>query len=431
MAINVIISDDLTGASDSGVQFAQKGFRTFVAFNTLPTEALINLDSIVIDTDSRGMSPGDAYQTVHNMAKQLKKQGVTKLYKKIDSTLRGNLGAEIDAVLDVYGFTWTIVAPAFPQIGRTTIEGTHFLHGVPIHETEIGRDPKCPVRTASIADLLNSQSKRRAGVLPLPILRQGPDAVMAHLYHLRDQGVSLIVADAEENADFARLVEALREQHVLWVGSAGFAEHLSNLYGMKPCKPMSQEFKGTGPVILVSGSVSGLTRSQVRACLKDPSIDGVEFNPLSIFSPSEKEEELNRCIQRLDQILSGGRNLALFAGSSPEQLKQTKEMAKQNDWTDPMVANCISDVLGQITSQILTDHEVGGLILTGGDTAKSVCQHLGVDGLQLIGQVETGIPLSQMVGKKGYYTVTKAGAFGNEKSLLHAFYLLKGDESYE
>lgn len=72
-----------------------------------------------------------------------------------------------------------------------------------------------------------------------------------------------------------------------------------------------------------------------------------------------------------------------------------------------------------------------GVILTGGDTAKAVCRHLGVSGIQLLREVEPGIPLGRLVGDTPLPVVTKAGAFGSELSLSHAKTALKGEGFHE
>lgn len=116
-----VIADDLTGASDSGVQFARKGLRTQVIFDWLGlSDGKDSLDTVVIDTDSRSIPGSMAYDRVSQAAYVLKQKGFTSIYKKLDSTLRGNLGQEIKAVMDVYGFEAAAVVPAFPRIGRTT-----------------------------------------------------------------------------------------------------------------------------------------------------------------------------------------------------------------------------------------------------------------------------------------------------------------------
>ena len=143
-----VIADDLTGANDAGVQFAKEGLKVQVLLGESGEEQEKELpDVIVLDTDSRAAIPDQAYERVRKAGGLIKRLTSSRpaVFKKIDSTLRGNLGAEIDAVMDELGFEWAAVAPAFPVNGRITVGGWHLLHQVPIAESEIARDPKTPV----------------------------------------------------------------------------------------------------------------------------------------------------------------------------------------------------------------------------------------------------------------------------------------------
>lgn len=125
----------------------------------------------MLDTDSRAVAPGEAYERTRLAALQVARMGFKHVYKKLDSTLRGNLGAEIDAVADAISVDCIIVAPAYPKIGRTTRNGIHYVNDVRIDRTETAKDPKSPVAEADLVKLLASQSQRQAGLLPLEALR--------------------------------------------------------------------------------------------------------------------------------------------------------------------------------------------------------------------------------------------------------------------
>lgn len=154
-----IIADDLTGATDSGVQFARRGFDTQVVLHAEEVSAIErNSEIIVLDTDSRAVAAGEAYERTRLAALQVARMGFKHVYKKLDSTLRGNLGAEIDAVADAIPVDCIIVAPAYPKIGRTTRNGIHYVNDVRIDRTETAKDPKSPVAEADLVKLLASQS---------------------------------------------------------------------------------------------------------------------------------------------------------------------------------------------------------------------------------------------------------------------------------
>ena len=116
-----IVADDLTGATDSGAQLARAGYRAAVAFHDSQLPPTEDLDAVVVDTDSRQLSPESARARVTQAAAQLKDARI--LYKKIDSTLRGRVAVEIGAAFLEGGRPNAIVAPAFPDNGRTDRRG--------------------------------------------------------------------------------------------------------------------------------------------------------------------------------------------------------------------------------------------------------------------------------------------------------------------
>ena len=146
-----VIADDLTGAADAGVQLVHAGYRTAVFFRA--TEVLADdLDAVAFDTDSRAMPAGFAAKRVLEAARAASEARI--VYKKLDSTLRGNVAAELAAALGGARRDRAVVAPAFPAAGRTTVGGTQLVHGVPVDETEMANDPDTPVREAHVPGLL-------------------------------------------------------------------------------------------------------------------------------------------------------------------------------------------------------------------------------------------------------------------------------------
>ncbi len=118
-----MIADDLTGACDAGVQFARRGFPAMVSLS----EAEANAPGLVVlTTDSRNDLPEIARSKVESACRRLAASGAEIVYKKIDSTLYGNVGPEIEAAMQVCGCREAWLAPAFPAMGRTVVDG--WLH---------------------------------------------------------------------------------------------------------------------------------------------------------------------------------------------------------------------------------------------------------------------------------------------------------------
>jgi uncharacterized protein YgbK (DUF1537 family) len=87
----------------------------------------------------------------------------------------------------------------------------------------------------------------------------------------------------------------------------------------------------------------------------------------------------------------------------------------------------ISAALAEVTERVIESHEIAGLVLTGGDTAKTICARLGGVGIELLEEIEPGIPLGKLVGPVELQVVTKAGGFGTREVLYNALRRLRGE----
>jgi D-threonate/D-erythronate kinase len=143
------IADDLTGALETAAKFAAYGL-TAVA-RTGSAVAACEVD--VVDTETRHAPPEEAARRVRQIVTGARAE---LIYKKTDSTLRGNIGAELGAIAEVYPQQRIAYVPAYPDMGRIVRYGSLYVHGKPVHETEFARDRGSPVRDSRIAAVLGS-----------------------------------------------------------------------------------------------------------------------------------------------------------------------------------------------------------------------------------------------------------------------------------
>ncbi len=123
-----VLADELNGTLDTGVQFRKKGFVTFVTLKC--SHPFPDALALVFNLESRHLSGEMAYEGVQRICKKLNGR---ILYKKIDSTLRGNVGWEIVAMLDGLGCNRAILVPSYPAQGRTVENGILRMNGIPLH----------------------------------------------------------------------------------------------------------------------------------------------------------------------------------------------------------------------------------------------------------------------------------------------------------
>src|SRR5437867_2940050 len=253
-AVLTILADDLTGACDTGALFAAKHPVPVTVWPRTPVPAVAR----AVDTETRGLDGPTAAQRA---AAAVAAAPAARIFKKIDSTLRGHVGPEVDALIRATGATGVLLSPAFPARGRTVVERMLMIDGVPIVETAFRRDPDWPrADTGNVIDILRPVLDRPLAWIPLDQVRAGVDALSARLVRLRG---TVAIADAETDADLAALVDAALaiEPSPLLVGPAGLARALAARLGLLI---EHVPVPSVGRWLIVAGSRHPATRRQVE-----------------------------------------------------------------------------------------------------------------------------------------------------------------------
>src|SRR5512139_1523082 len=192
-----VIADDLTGAADTGIQFCRPGVPTYLLgydhIRSFPFPE--SPHSLSLFTNTRNVNAGQAGNTVSRVASAIKNLNQEFIYKKIDSCLRGNIGAELDSLVESMGYEVCFVSSALPAQGRTILHDVHYLRGVPLAETEMARDPVSAVTESRVSVLLGRQSRCRIGRVDLDILESTSKELLRHIRRLIRQGSKHIVFD--------------------------------------------------------------------------------------------------------------------------------------------------------------------------------------------------------------------------------------------
>ena len=382
-----ILADDLTGAADTAAGMLAAG-RPWVTWRrSNGTIAWHDEDRIVaIDAGTRQASSGDAGKSVRDLAALCRTAGFAHIFKKIDSTLRGHVGVEVKAALDGWDpRALAVVAPAFPAMGRTMVDGRQRVDGVPLDCPPLAEtltSALVPVTVASLADVRGQ--------------------VLDRLFQARaDAGSRAVVCDAVTDADLAAIAAAgaTLEERVVWVGSGGLARMIFNDAERSPPHLRISDATPFRPVLVVAGSLaaaSGVQASRVAASGAVPVI--VPMEQLS------GRGSLLECIREIEQRLRTGSDVVVTIGG--QQPATTTGDAMLVDRLGRMLQSC-----GSL---------IGGAVATGGDTAAALLRHWGVSGLRLLGEVEPGVPIGLAVGRRPLIVALKAGSFGSDGTLAAA-----------
>jgi len=414
-----LIADDITGASDVGVKFKKHGMETVVLIRVENLKNLSeNIQVIVVDTESRNDSSEVAYRKVRDAVKILRTLGVSLVYKKIDSTLRGNIGAELDAVMDELNINTVIVAPAFPANKRVTINGYHLVDQKPLEETSYARDPFNPVNESDVVTLIQRQTRRNVGLINLSIVRSGVRSLKREVRRQKEIGNEIIVVDAAVQDDLKIIARAVMDYGALPCGSAGLAEEISQI--LNPPK--------ANLVLAVSGSVNEVTMRQVSVARRELNASILEPNLIDILrNMKEREEERKRLLMEADQAIAEKRDIIIILAESEEHLLKVKEIGENRGMTKMEISEKMLSFLSDIFKLIMERSQFAGLVLTGGDTALRMINTMGAYGIRIEKEIMPGIPIGKVIGGKheGTWVITKAGGFGDEDAILKSIRFLK------
>jgi uncharacterized protein YgbK (DUF1537 family) len=390
-----IIADDLTGAADTGVQLVRAGYLTAVAFRGAPVPPTEDLDAVALDTDSRTMPAGFAAKRVLEAGHAVRDARIA--YKKFDSTLRGAVAAELVAALEATGRDRALVAPAFPSAGRTTRGGVQLVRGVPVHETEAKYDPRTPVREGHIPTLL-------AAAIPSIVSLGVEDLADSSTVRQTLENARCVVADAQRDEDLELLVRAVPDpSEVLWAGSAGLALALGGVYPGPHAPTMPPSQARVRRVLVVVGSLSKVSRRQLRSLARE-----YGCVPVPVDGRSGAVEEALAAARR---ALSGSACAAVHS----------------TDDRDAYGAGSFVEALAEVVASLSDEGLFDALVLTGGETALGVARRLGAVGIRLEGEVEPGIPVGDLIGPSPYRVVSKAGGFGEPGTLVRVVERLLGE----
>ncbi|EOI1354508.1 D-threonate kinase [Citrobacter amalonaticus] len=414
----IVIADDFTGSNDTGVQLAKKGARTEVMLT--PTQKPSRrADVLVINTESRAIPAAQAAQAVQQALAPWC-EGVTAplVYKKIDSTFRGNVGAEVTAAMRAANRTLAVIAAAIPAAGRTTRDGLCLVNGTPLLETEFASDPKTPIISSRIAELVTLQSDIPVHEVSLDDVRRG--RLSALLVAFAAEGECMVVVDAVEDRDLSLIAHAICEQEALplLVGAAGLANAL-------PVRLFMQE-KQALPVLVVAGSMSEATRRQVNKALCQDRAKVVDIDASRLAS-ADFEQEIASVVEQACALLSRQHHTILRTSRCADDRQMIDTLCASVGMSRQALGERLSQRLGVITLRIIEQARIGGLFLTGGDIATAVASALGAEGYRIQSEVAPCIPCGTFVNSEidDLPVITKAGGFGSDSTLCDALYFIE------
>jgi len=259
------IADDYTGATDLSSMLRRSGCRVIQCFEVPDERELDGLqeaDAVVVALKSRSIAAEKAIELSLRALQTLKTWGAERFFFKycstFDSTPAGNIGPVADALADALGVDLLYFCPAFPENGRTVHCGHLFVCGTPLNESGMRFHPLNPMTDSSLVRVLQAQT-------PQSVDWCSPYAEAASLTSSR------IIVDAVRNEDLRAAAE-MAADHVLLTGGSAVASYWVEAAGIRQSETWPEMAFSTvesSPFVILAGSCSDATRSQVRAFEKE------------------------------------------------------------------------------------------------------------------------------------------------------------------
>ncbi|GIO26727.1 four-carbon acid sugar kinase family protein [Ornithinibacillus bavariensis] len=425
-----VVADDLTGANATGVRLSKEGFTaaTVVFDGDIPDTAELN--AICIDTDSRYAPDQLVVRRVKKATKQLREWGAKVICKRIDSTVRGKIGLEIDTVLGELGEnSVAIVVAAFPDSGRVCSGGYLLVDGIPVQDTDVAKDPVMPITASYVPAIIQEQSE-------FPVGHIGLDIVLTESYQIKEsieaeikEGKRIIVIDAVTDEDIDTIAEAMayiKGINLVPVDPGPLTAAYSKAY--------THQHSEQSKIIVTVGSVTSLTGHQLRYLMDktDSKPVYVSAEKLATMGQSWEKEVERAVVEALEQIKRDD-VLIITTHKEGNGLVDFKTIAATENTTQDALAKRITDGLAKITRLVMeqTNFPIHGCFTSGGDVTASLCALSMASGIKLEDEVLPLAAYGTLIG--GHFPdlpiVTKGGMVGDKKAIFASVKYLKTKRS--
>jgi uncharacterized protein YgbK (DUF1537 family) len=424
-----VVADDLTGANATSALLSKKGFKAITCLEKFH-DGLTQFEIVSFATDSRSIPYKEAYSRVVDCINQFKNHHPL-ISKRIDSTLRGNLGAEVDAVIDSHPELMALVVPVYPSSERICVGGSLLVNGIPLQNTAMRNDPKNPMTESSILELFRCQSRYPVSHIPLKEVLEGAARIEQRLQHIYQQGGRIVIFDATTDADINVIAQASEHSKlpVFCVDPGPFTAQFAHIR-------YSSERKMANKVFISIGSVSDLTQRQIKKLKYDRNVGLETIAVQDLIDIAHDPKKAKSIVDKLIDNLTRFDLIGIDTVETPDDVCDLACIAEKNKMTLIEASNALNTGIAEITGQVLLckGSPIRALYTSGGDVTVSVVHRLGSSGFLLKDEVEPLAVYGHLVGGKcdGYSIVTKGGFVGNDNTLVHCIdYLTTKVSSYE
>ena len=414
----VTIADDFTGAGDQAGMLAEAGVRSLLVLDPEYPLDPRQWDAVTYASRLRSVPAREARSVVADLYARagdpLPHMIQYKYCSTFDSTPEGNIGPCLDMAGDMLAVSGTVVVPALPVNGRTTYMGYHFVHGVPLHESPMSRHPLNPMADSNLLRWLGLQTPSAVGLVNHDVVRQGPERVRDGLEALWEGGTVYAVVDCICQEDVRCIAEAVWDLPFI-SGSSALAMELPAIWREKDIldpeggRPKTLIATGTPPpTVALSGSCAAQTLRQVEHAsgftqirVDTGSLLGGELAPVA-----------GELTGQMARVLKGG-GFPLVTSSQPvEERAELQARALAQCLSARDLGLRIEQLMGMLAKAAVEELGVRRVLVAGGETSGAVCEALGLRAVEILAEIDPGVPLCRSVPDGELVLALKGGNFG-------------------
>ncbi|RKX32406.1 MAG: hypothetical protein DRP71_12070 [Verrucomicrobia bacterium] len=412
-AHHCFLADDLSGALEVGAVFHGQNRPVRISLRPGPLPEWETGTVLGFDVDSRAKTSSDAYQSVFELAKTLRKEGHPIILKKIDSTMRGWIGQEIQAVLDSECADAVALCPTHPAVGRTVKDGVLLVEGVPVHQTAFKHDPAFPIRCSRVDEITRAQTDASLRHCPLQVVRSSGASLTAWIAETMDSGISILGFDAITEQDLDSIAQATLASgsRILPCGSGAMAAAVGRVLNPRTNggsgAPEKQSSIGRKRTAFLIGSAHPSSLAQFENLLRARPLTVFRFDP---NNPASWSDTLQTSIQvQKDGVI------ALL----PETQGNEKRLAE--------TAEGIQEFFHRFAKTTPPEELPQNWFITGGETARTIIDALSLEYLDIVDELDPGVGVAvsttpdPIQSDSNHTLITKPGGFGHPYTLINCY----------
>ncbi len=416
MLKTIIIADDNTGANASAILLNKLNFKALSLIEPIKDMNIDAFDTLAISTDSRAVEAHEAYERVFKVLSSFHGIQPFVYNKRIDSTLRGNLGSELKAFIDFFPNKKIAIVPSFPDSKRTCVAGKVLVDGKMLEDTDVAKDPKMPIHSSIVKELILKQCSEDIDNIYLNEIRENEQ--LENLIINKYQDNKILIFDAKTNQDIEKISYALVKSgiEIICCDPGPLTYYYSKII-IANNNEIERKF------VYLIGSVVDTTFDQLKYIKNDEDFDLITVSPNLLIDENKAVDEVNRVKNRAS--LSTKKFICITTTDiMNREVLNLKQIAEIQNCDSEDISNRINKRLAEILSGLLeTDFSISGVFCSGGDTSLGFLKRVNAKGIKLINEVMPLSVFGKIVGGPfdGLPIITKGGMIGG----VNAYHTIK------